>query len=406
MLMTANRALSMLFLGLGLVLSGAWTLADEPSWDLSANIDLTSRLFTEEARWPGQEARDSQFSAAARAELRWRNEDGNQRASIVPLLRFDEADRERSLLDLQEAYWAWEADGFELLIGANTVFWGVTESLHLVDIINQTDAVADIDGEDKLGQPMVNLAVQRDWGLVSFYALPYFRERTFAGDKGRLRTPLPVDTTNPEFESGAGSRHVDFALRYSHYIGNVDIGLSLFRGTGREPRLQPGADGLSLQPYYDQIGQLGLDLQYTGDAWLWKLEAIARQGSASTFAAAVGGFEYTRYQVGESALDIGLLLEYQYDGRDDTEPATIADNDFFLGARLAFNDTQDTAVLAGVGYDVHTGENYINVEADRRLGQNVVLELKARFFGGASATDTTYSIASDDYLQLQLSRYF
>ncbi|MDD7885073.1 hypothetical protein [Flavivirga sp. 57AJ16] len=36
----------------------------------------------------------------------------------------------------------------------------MTESNHLVDIINQTDAVETFDGEEKLGQPMVQLS----WG--------------------------------------------------------------------------------------------------------------------------------------------------------------------------------------------------------------------------------------------------
>lgn len=391
---------------LPILLSALAAEADEASWDFSANLELQSRLFTQDARWPGQESRTGQLSVATTAELRWRNSEGDQRASFIPFVRWDQADHERSLIDLREAYWAYEADSLDLLIGSNTVFWGVTESVHLVDIINQTDAVADIDGEDKLGQPMVNLALQRDWGLVSLYVMPYFRERTFAGLDGRFRAPLPVDADQPQYESSAEEHHVDLALRYSHYIGDVDIGVSLFSGTSREPRLLPNEDGSAFLPYYDQIDQLGVDLQYTREGWLWKLEAIVRDGFVDTFAAAVGGLEYTFYQVSDSAADIGVLLEYQYDGRDAQEPVTIADNDVFVAARLALNDTQDTAVLAGVGYDVDTSETFINIEADRRIGENYVIELRARVFTGARPGDLMYTLKNDDYLQLQLSRYF
>ncbi len=401
-----SNANTLRFLLLAILFSTPVAKADEASWDFSANVELQSRFFTQDARWPGQESRAGQFSIAATAELRWRNGEGDQRASFIPYLRWDPTDDERSLIDLREAYWAYEADSFELLVGANTVFWGVTESAHLVDIVNQTDAVADIDGEDKLGQPMVNLALQRDWGLVSIYVMPYFREQTFAGVDGRFRAPLPVDTHRPQYESSAEENHVDLALRYSHYIGNFDIGLSLFSGTSREPRLLPNEAGNALLPYYDQIDQIGVDLQYTRNAWLWKLEAIARDGFADTFAAAVGGFEYTFYQVGDSAADIGMLLEYQYDSRGVQEPITIADNDLFAGIRLALNDTQDTALLAGVGYDVDTSETFVNIEADRRIGEAYVIELRARIFSGARPQDLTYSLANDDYLQLQLSRYF
>ena len=394
------------FLLLALMLSGLSAKADESSWDFSANVDLQSRIFIDDALWPGQDSQSGQLSIAATADIRWRNAARNQRASFIPYFRWDEADSERSLIDLREAYWALEADSFELLVGANTVFWGVTETVHLVDIINQTDGAADIDGEGKLGQPMVNLEAQRDWGLVSLYVLPYFRERTFAGVNGRLRAPLAVDTDHPMYESSREQNHVDVALRYSHYVGDVDIGLSLFSGTSREPRLLPNIDGTSLLPHYDLIDQFGVDLQYTHDAWLWKLEAIVRDGFSETFAAAVGGFEYTFYQARDSSADVGLLIEIQYDGRSELEPITIADNDVFVGARLALNDIQNTAVLAGVGYDVDTGETFFNIEADRRIGDDYVLEVRARVFSGADPQNLTYALSRDDYIQLQLSRYF
>ncbi len=51
----------------------------------------------------------------------------------------------------------------------------------------------------------------------------------------------------------------------------------------------PNAIESRLEPRYDLIHQGGLDLQYTQDAWLWKLEAIVREGQGGVFAAAVGG---------------------------------------------------------------------------------------------------------------------
>ena len=186
----------------------------------------------------------------------------------------------------------------------------------------------------------------------------------------------------------------------------MDIGLSLFSGTSREPRLVPSENAPVLLAHYDQIDQVGIDLQYTRDAWLWKLEAIARDGYSHTFAAAVGGFEYTLYQVRQSAADIGLLFEFQYDGRNELEPFTVNDNDIFFGTRLALNDTQDASVLAGVAYDVDTGETFLNIEAERRFGDDTAVELRIRAFSGASPHDSTYSVVRDDYVQLQIAKYF
>ncbi|MDX1517630.1 MAG: hypothetical protein R3288_12375 [Woeseiaceae bacterium] len=388
------------------IAAGAFSAASAGEWDVAADIALQSRVFVDGAQWPGQDGARAQLTLSGSAELRWRSDDDSQRAAVVPYARWDGVDAERSLIDLRELYWAREGEGVDILIGANVVFWGVTESVHLVDVINQTDFAADIDGEDKLGQPMLNVAIQRDWGQVSAYVLPYFRERTFAGGDGRFRATLPVDTSTAVFESGAGRRHVDVALRYSHYIGDVDIGVYLFRGTGREPRLLPSVDGSSLVPHYDQISQVGVDLQYTRDAWLWKLEAIARNGATDNFVAAVGGFEVTSYQVAGSSADLGWLLEYQYDGRDAGEPLSIADSDIFAGARLSMNDTQDTAVLAGLAWDHRSGERFVNVEAERRIGDSFVVEFRLRAFSGAERTDPTYALRTDDYVQLQLARFF
>ncbi len=96
----------------------------------------------------------------------------------------------------------------------------------------------------------------------------------------------------------------------------------------------------------------------------------------------------------------------QYDGRADSEPATLADNDLFAAVRLAWNDVQDSTLLAGAGYDLESGETYVNIEAERRLGEDYVVELRARFFSHAEPDDNSYAIERDDYLQLQLRRYF
>ena len=380
--------------------------ADQWEVDISGSVAMQARAFWHDPQWVGQDDQALQGSVVSITEFRWRNEEGNQRASLMPVLRWDATDEERNLADLREAYWALEGDSYELLVGANTVFWGVTESVHLVDIINQTDFAGDIDGEDKLGQPMISLALQRDWGEISAFVMPYFRERTFAGVEGRFRPPVPVDTDNALYESSDDENHVDLALRYSHYMGDIDIGVSAFSGTSREPRFVPAADGQSLLPVYDQIDQVGVDLQYTREAWLWKLEAIVRDGVSQSFAAAVGGFEYTMYQLGNSSSDVGLLLEYQYDGRDEFEPVTISDNDVFVGTRLALNDIQDTAVLAGFSYDTDTGETFVNIEAERRFGEDWFGELRVRAFSGAEQGDTTYWLQKDDYVQVSVSRYF
>ena len=374
-------------------------------WQWGGEAGSELRYFFEDPRWPGQ-SDDAAGSVFGNLEARWRSGAGNQRASFKVFGRLDNVDKERSHADLREAYWAYEGEDWEILLGANKVFWGVTESRHLVDIINQTDLVEDIDQEQKLGQPMVNFLLQRDWGQLDLYLMPWFRERTYPGVEGRLRAPLPVDTGKALYESPAEQHHTDIALRWSHYFGDVDVGVYAFHGTGREPVLALAEEEDRLLPVYHQISQLGVDVQYTRDAWLWKFEGIARKGLDDTFAAAVAGFEYTLYGVRESAADVGLLVEYLYDGRGPGEPVTVFDNDVFLGTRLALNDAQDSSVLAGVVVDTDSQEWFFNLEAERRIGEHFVAEARLRIFNGDQQLNQLYAFDRDDYFQLSFSRFF
>jgi len=374
-------------------------------WDLTGFAEVSSRAFGNDARLADQHS-GAGSSLAVQPEFYWQGSDDRLRFSTVGFGRLDSEDDERTHLDLREASFGFIGDGWDVNLGIDKVFWGVTESRHLADVINQTDLVEDIDEEDKLGQPMLNLNLDRDFGRIEIYVLPRFRERTFAGREGRLRTPLAVDSDRPLFESGDGKRHTDVSLRYSHYFGDFDIGAYLFDGTSREPLFVPASDGEHLLPYYEQMQQAGIDLQLTRGAWLWKLEAISRSASSDRFTAAVTGIEYTFFGVTESGADIGVLAEYLYDGRADTAPPTVFDDDVFVGTRFALNDSADTSVLAGAVIDSHTHEVFFNLEASRRFGERLLLDARVRAFGNSQAEDPGHWMSSEDYLELALSWYY
>ena len=406
--MLLRRGLTALLTAAPLALAGGTSLAGE--WDFSASLTGELRAFPNDPAFPGQDNATLSPSVSFEPEAVYEWNGGDDRLTFVPFLRWDADDDNRTHGDLREANWLHQADDWDLVVGVDKVFWGVTESRHLVDIINQDDAVEDIDSEDKLGQPMVNLNLLRDWGTASVFVLPGFRERTFPDGDARLRGPLPIDDDNPTYDSGAEDRHVDLAVRWAHTIEDWDIGLAHFHGTSREPRLIPRIDASGrtvLVPQYDQIDQTSLDLQLTTDAWLWKLEAITRSGHGDRFLAAVGGFEYTLFGVLETSADLGLLAEYLYDGREDgTAPGTSADDDVFLGARLALNDEQDSAVLAGAIVDRTSQATLFFVEAERRLGDSWKIELESRFFLNVPGGDPLAGIRDDDVVTLRLTKFF
>ncbi|MEK9134149.1 MAG: hypothetical protein AAB333_04745, partial [Pseudomonadota bacterium] len=184
--------------------------------------------------------------------------------------------------------------------------------------------------------------------------------------------------------------------------------LSQFYGTAREPRLLPGVDSAGapvLIPRYDLIHQTGLDMQLTEGSWLWKLEAIRRSGQGPTYSALTGGLEYTFTGVFGTSMDLGLIAEYLYDDRGAGAPTPFQD-DVMTGLRLVTNDVQSSEVLLGVIDDRRSHARMFNLEASRRIGRHFKLSLDARAFAGAPATDPTFFWRRDDYVQLELARYF
>ncbi|GAA3954699.1 hypothetical protein [Allohahella marinimesophila] len=323
-------------------------------------------------------------------------------------------DSYRSHADVRELYMIYEGNNWDVVAGANKVFWGVTESRHLVDVINQSDLVENIDGEDKLGQPMLNLNLQADWGRIAFFILPYFRERTLPDDNDRFRLPLSIDN-EALYDSGDEEWHNDFAVRYSHYIESLDFGISYFNGTNREPRYElllepPAAAGFppaaSLQARYVQMRQYGLDLQYTVDSWLLKLEAIYRSTAEDDFLASVSGLEYTIYQIFGTDGDLGLLLEYLNDRRDERIDPVQGDDDVFAGLRWAANDIDGTSILGGAVVDLAGGTTFLSIEAERRLRDDLKLEFAVRLITQADEDDSAFALRNDDYAELGLNYYF
>jgi len=388
------------------------------------------RVFPQDPQQASQHAVYPSLSFEPEYYHEWENR--NERFLFTPFLRWDLFDDERTHADIRELMWQKSARDWEFQLGIGKVYWGVTESKHLVDIVNQTDLVESIGGQEKLGQLMLDFAWIQDWGVVDFFVLPGFRERTFPGKEGRPKSPLPV--RDGEYESGAEEWHTDWAFRWSHSIGNWDLGLSHFSGTSREPRLLPHINdldltrvpfydailewtrsgssslrsnwiGLELVPYYDQINQTGLDAQLTLGKWLWKFEGIHRSGQREAFDACTGGFEYTFYGVGGSEADLGVIAEYNYDSRGDTGLARLA-GDIFLGTRISFNDTRSTNSLIGILVDTASGAQTLALSVDRRLGENWQLSVKSNIFAKVPPEGLARLFRKDSAVQVELAWYF
>jgi hypothetical protein len=389
-----------LFAGCLLVLA---TVSD--AVELSGNIAVEARVYPQSGQFAQQQDESLSLSFQPKLSHAWNQ--GSDQLVVELFLRLDPENDNREHADIGEFKWLHVDGDNEWRVGIDSVFWGVTESQHLVDVINSIDRVEGFDGEDKLGQPMVHYTRLLDSGVFHAFLLPGFRQSEFHSVEGRLRLPLPVDADEARFESSNEQSHVDYALRYTHFLGDTEWGFSWFDGTSRDPQYQQTLVGGSsvLVPYYAQITQVGFDLQSLIGDWIWKWEVIHRDQKSGAYSATTAGFEYTFYGVFDSAVDMGTLLEYSHDSRNDDEAGPL-NNDLFGGLRFAFNDVQSTEILGGAFVDVENGSKMLRVEASRRIGDSWKLTGEMQVFTSIDDEDVIKAFERDDFLLIELARYF
>jgi hypothetical protein len=334
--------------------------------------------------------------------------------SFKPFFRWDNMDDARTHADIREMVWkskhGAEDKPWILRVGIDKVFWGAAESQHLVDVINQTDSVENINNESKLGQPMVRATVERSWGTLDAFVLPYFRERTFSGVDGRLRPLVSFDTLPVAYQSGDKQNHIDFALRWSKSFGSTDIGISQFVGTNREPRVTQAtkyvtaANPAGLYLSYDQMEQTSIDVTTVLGNWIGKLEALHKTTDFDHYYAYVTGVEYTFNGVFNTVYDVNTFLEYNYDSRGQGQ--AIYQSDVFTGFRLNLNDEKSTQIKLGILTDTNDSTRSTRLQMSRRLNDHWTTMFEGQWFNSVDSGNPLNAYRADSYMQATLARYF
>jgi len=375
----------------------------QAEWDTRGNIALQLQGFTSDSDHTANQRHN--MSLAGELEL-YRNIGDAGSVTITPFARIDGRDDDRTHFDFRELLYTHAADNWEARVGLGKVFWGVAESVNLVDVINQSDAVENSGSSAKLGQPMINVLFPKEWGEIDLYLLPGFREQTFAGIDGRPRAPAVINTGRAEFESDAENEHVDFAARVSTTFGVWDIGLSGFHGTARSPDIRFDPERGVVFPFYYQTTQLGIDVQATLESWLLKAEIVNRQADEiMNHTALVTGFEYSFYDIQGTGADFGIVSEWLYDDRGE-QASQPFQNDLFLGLRLALNDEQSTEGLLGLISDLDDGGQIISLEASRRFGSSIKASLRMNLWERTDNDPFLSLFSNEDNVQLDVAYFF
>ncbi len=383
--------------------------------ELSGRYGIEGRLFQKSPLLIGQQSNN--ISMFLEPEFYLESSSGNS-FIISPFFRYDASDVRRTHWDFREAYALLFGEigdkEWELRIGFDKVFWGVSESFHLVNIINQIDAIEDPNLESHLGQPMIHTTWVTNMGNLETYILPYFRERTFSGRTSRLRNAFIVDSDQTKYESAAGRRHLDTAVRYSNTLDIFDFGIAIFDGTNRAPSLSPGLDAngsVVLIPTYEQIRQYSLDAQVTSGPYLIKIEGYWRDGEKNSelieddYAAFIGGFEYSIYNLWNTDAEVTLLSELLFDERG-SRSLTPFENDIFTAIRIALNDSNSTEFSFGIMQDLNQSSRSFSMDVARRIDNYWSIDFSTQVFLDIDNQDLQFPLRRDNYIELVINYSF
>jgi len=371
----------------------------------SGLVAADARGFARNAKYPGQDRGDG-VSLVADPQLELKSEDGKHDAVLHPFYRLDPNDEKRSHADLREGAYKLAVGKVQAGIGVGIFTWGVLDSFKPTDVLNQTDFVEATDGSAKLGQPYASVGWVGDSAALKLYYLPYFRDRTFQGLRGRPRLSVPIDSDDPIFANRNGRWQPSGAARFTLNLGDFDLGAGLFTGLSREPRFVGELTTGQISPRYDAMQQGSLDASWTLGALVLKAEGFVRLWGDRfrSFGGGGGGADYTFFKVAGDA-DLSLAAEFLFDTRPIDAAPTFFNHDAFGGVRFAFNDTSSTEILMGGLVDVLDQSTFAKAGISRRIGDHWRVSGDVNvFLGPAGKLESAF--LRDDYAHVRIAYFF
>jgi len=308
--------------------------------------------------------------------------------------------------DVRQAFVRVPFGNAEVKAGILTEKWGVLEAWNPVDIINQSDLIEDFQGKVKLGQPGVLMTLPLGDATVSFFGTNVARSRRFGQDEDRFQV-LPARVVDEHFEGGRSSP--TGAIRVELPIGPVNVAVSQFIGTAREPVLTAvvGPTGLEgFRASYERISQTSFEAALVlGDSVI-KTEVIHQRTNEGASWGGGVGIETSFSKIANGPGDLTLYAEAYGDSRADDAAVTPFQRDVFLGARYTFNDTDDTLLELRNTHDLEWGSDLIELRASRRVLQDAVFTFSLLKVANEDRDPALSSLSRDTQIKLQLAQFF
>lgn len=363
------------------------------------NVDIaaTSRYYFESTQTPQINIDDLAYGA--RGEVMASQRFGVVKFDAKLFANWDSADDHRRYADIRQAKLSARWGNIRAAAGVDTFFWGVSESINLVNVINQSDIRESLDSKVKQGQTFASLSYRLDAGEIGLYFLPTFSARQFPL---RPAYGLPISDSNHYQDN---EKNGGIAARGLFYLDDFEFAVGYFNGTRRDPLLIRQPQAAELTPFYLQTETLLFDAVYLSDSLTYKWEFKTGRELDSGFVASNIGIEYPIYALEETLQELVVIAEYVFDDRGDRAESH-GQNDLFLGTKFEFAENSGQIRLL-YSYDMDNGSQYAEASCQYRL--NDYLRIKAKIMGVLSATADAkrlYALKNEEFAKFSFHYAF
>ncbi len=318
---------------------------------------------------------------------------------------WDSKDAGRRYADVREAKISYAPGRFQVSGGIGTFFWGVSETINVVNVSNQSDLRRDIDGKEKMGQQFLNFGMDIGNGSLNIYHFPNFVELSYPD---RPSSKIPIIDSSAIYESEGNSAS---AIRWLHSADSGELSFTYFEGIRRDPVLLPNSDSAQegvgyFIPYYIDTEFMAIDaLYFVGDA---TVKAEMKYGSEldKKYIAYNVGFEYPFYPSVPGVQELTWITEYVGDSRGRLAES-FGQNDILFGVKGIFGSLGDIDVRALYALDLEHGSKYTNFKFDKRLNNYAIVSFQIVYFSDVGEDDIRLGLfESEDFAQVGLTISF
>lgn len=227
---------------------------------------------------------------------------------------YNELLKERTGIELREAYLDHREDHWGFRLGRQLVIWGVADGVRITDLVSPMDMTEFLAQDyDDIRMPVnaLRFFLFNDKMKLELLAVPTFEGYKLPTDATNPWSILPQETTLPIVWCEAGSRpklrlsNVEYGGRLCFTLPRVDFSLSALHTWNKMPVItyQPSATNLTMSPHYYRMGFFGGDISKPFGEFVLRGEAAFNIGKhfsykPTTNAIKQKGFNSLNYLVG------------------------------------------------------------------------------------------------------------